>query len=251
MVKALRFGTTLMNDLGVPMQAIEVSTGDDAGWMPIDLSANINAGDTMALPVVNAGNGATSRLDLLSGQWPRGRQDIDGVTFILPDPVANEDCLIRLNTRRELPGGTMLETFPGQPTRQRIRIPQRINAEELAFVHGYMRLWDEPYEPPAPPATVMTYRVHYDTGRVVDIPVRDGEAIRHMQDKRSGELPDAVPAFKTQVPYREGNTYYMMRWLNPHPEEKIVAVEVLAEQSPAYVPVVLSMSFVESALAYD
>ncbi len=246
--KARRFGVALMNNLGVPMVSLGVAGEKGAPWIPLDLTLFFNAGATMTLPKTSPDG--KSVVSILSGQWPRGRQRIDGVDVILPDPVDGEKCLIRLNTRRALPGAERLETFPGGPAKLRIPM-RRINAAELAFVHGYLRLWDEPYEPPSPPSTVMTYRVFYDTGRVVDIPVRDGEQIRHLTDGRIGPMPEGKPAFTTEESGGSGSTYYLQRWKNPHPEEKIEALEVVAEQHPAYAPALLSISYRESELAYD
>jgi Glycosyl hydrolases family 2/Glycosyl hydrolases family 2, TIM barrel domain len=252
--KALLFGATLMGNLGVTLASLPVTAGQAKAWVPVDLSTLYTAGITTNFDKDSPNHQVARGAKLLRGAWPRGRQVIAGVDVILPDPGGeDEKCLIRLNTQRVNPDGERLETLPDGPTR--VRVPmKRVHAEELAFVHGYLRLWGEPYEPPRPPATVMTYRVIYDSGRTADVPVRAGEEIRHFNGQ-ADPLPHGELAFSTHEQAGEDageiSSYYLLRWRNPYPAEKIESIEVIAEQHPAYVPVVLAISYCEYKQAYD
>jgi hypothetical protein len=246
--KADQFGTALMNNLGVPMRSISVLSMGRTAWVPVDLTNYYNGGTLVDLGKF-AGKGGGDAV-LLGKDCPRGREQLHGIDFVFPNSGGKEKSLVRLNTVRALPKEGKLETFPNGPTQ--IRVPmRRIHAEEIAFVHGYKRLWGEPYEPPSPEPTVLTYRVVYASGRVVDIPVREGQEVRHMDNTQKGPLPRGELAFSSHTANGKEQNYYLLRWRNPHPEEKIEAIQIVAGQWTTYIPVVFAISYSESALAYD
>jgi hypothetical protein len=176
------------------------------------------------------------------------------VDFVLADPEDDETLsIVRLNARRQNGEGNWVESYPGQASTISVPVP-RIHARELAFVHGFLRLWGEPYDRPVPTAHVMNYRIVYESGREVVVPVFAGQ---HFNDIRGrvNPLPSGELAFQTQEADGEdaGETsaYYLMRWRNPHPEEKIKSIEIEAMDQPAEMPVVLAISYSESEVGFD
>ena len=252
--KASAFGRVFLINLGVPIGALPVTGGSEQIWHPIVLEAVYNA------PLVteyNKRNPDGRNIDagkLLRGEWPRGRQSFEEIDVLMPDPVSDEEpSIIRVNARRQEEDGTWVETFPGGESRVSVPVP-RVHADELAFVHGYLRLWGTPYRPPQPTPLVMTYRVCFESGREIEIPVYSAQHLRPVRTSVQS-LPKAELAFQTQEVGGEdaGETtaYYLMRWRNPHPEEKIKRIEIEASEQSAHMPIVLAISYAASEVAFD
>jgi hypothetical protein len=72
-----------------------------------------------------------------------------------------------------------------------------------------------------------------------------------MDNTQKGPLPRGELAFSSHTANGKEQNYYLLRWRNPHPEEKIEAIQIVAGQWTTYIPVVFAISYSESALAYD
>ncbi len=252
--QARQFGKVFMTNLGVLAGSLPVTGGSEQHWKPVSLEKVYNAPLTTEFNKRNPDGKNIDAGKLLRGDWPRGRQTLDGVEFLMPDPVTESaPAIIRVNARRQDADGTWVETFPGGPSTVTVPVP-RVNADELAFVQGYLRLWGEPYRPPQPGPLVMTYHVIYESGRQIDIPVYSGQQVRPIRASVQ-PLPMAELAFQSQETdgedVGETSAYYLMRWRNPHPEEKIKAVEIEASEQSAHMPVVLAISYAESESGFD
>ncbi len=252
--KASEFGRVFLINLGVPIGALPVTSGMEQAWHPIVLEEVFNAPLATEYNKRNPDGRNIDAGKLLRGEWPRGRQSFEEIEVLMPDPASEEEpSIIRVNARRQADDGTWVETFPGGESTVSVPVP-RVHADELAFVHSYLRLWGAPYRPPQPTPLILTYRVCFESGREIEIPVYSAQHIRAVRTSVQ-PLPKAELAFQSHEVDGEdaGETtaYYLMRWRNPYPEEKIRRIEIVASNQSAHMPIVLAISYAASEIAFD
>ncbi len=83
--------------------------------------------------------------------------------------------------------------------------------------------------------TALTYRIHYRSGRTLDVPAVIGTHIGNWW-RPGGELARYV-AFRNR--YDRG--FYCMEWENPHPEDEVLSLDLLSPNSKV-VPIVIGIT---------
>ncbi|MCL1888703.1 MAG: hypothetical protein FWF96_07540, partial [Kiritimatiellaeota bacterium] len=117
-------------------------------------------------------------------------------------------------------------------------------ADALFFLHTFQAsndLWNRREQPPA----VFGYRVRYEDGATVDIPVVWRRDIGPWQSAAPESFANAAMAWAGPAPEGTPNrpVLYMMQWDNPHPEKAVSTVDLYrAEDGKWGVPAVLAIT---------
>ena len=117
-------------------------------------------------------------------------------------------------------------------------IPANLRADALFFLHT----WNSN---PNRDVTLFGYRVHYDDGASVDIPVAIRRDIGFWQMETPVSYQNAAVAWAGPAPAGQAlrPVLYMMQWDNPYPEKIIASVDLWrAEDGRHGAPAVLAIT---------
>jgi hypothetical protein len=243
--EAGRFASALLTNLGLRFASLPI-TAEPGGWHPLDLRPAFNA---VIETEYNKNYPDRQNVDaglLLRGDWPRGRQTLQGVLFDIADPrtVPAGRNLIRINTANTTAGGVRIESFPGGARSVRVTVPA-VNAARLAFLHTALHLWGDRFGQfsAAAGSRMWDYEIDYESGRRVRIPVLADRHSGRLRDGGIADKPEARLSFSSTDETGEQTAYYEMQWRNPTPEDKITGITIIGGNNPAKMPVVLAISY--------
>lgn len=160
----------------------------------------------------------------LSGSWlPPHELEVAGQAFVT------------------MPGEVLFHAGNARDKRPVGRLDKPVSADELVFLQTFLpgqgiadyRLAEAQahrnIDLPPPPPILFTYEIHYVDGRVVDFPVRWGEAIEDAY-RVQGVAPMiwARNAYIADIdgPAREHFAVYATTWPNPRPEVAIASIHL-------------------------
>ena len=85
------------------------------------------------------------------------------------------------------------------------------------------------------------YRIHYASGKTLDVPARVGKDIGNWWISHSGEA-GRIAAFKN----RQNRGFQCMEWVNPNPEDEILSLDIVSPKT-RIVPIVIGITVEEYA----
>lgn len=131
---------------------------------------------------------------------------------------------------------------PGGLPAQINGIPVQMKADALFFLHT-AQLVSRPDRNKKEDDTFFRYIVRYENGRTEDIPVRVGHHIDNSVQKNPVQIAGARLAWVGKYDNSDDKAVaYAMQWNNPHPDWKIVSIDIQPVKTKFGTPVLLALT---------
>lgn len=234
-----RFLSVLSANLQIAVPGQSSAAGGAGRYQPLNL-----------LPVCNA-----AAADYIGPTFPTGEVVLEGVPFrLLASSAAAPHSFLRLNGRSQSSQNTNSDTLVYDTPIDRFTVQTREpvvialrgkQAQAVFFAHAATRNWRAPDSN----APVCLYRFVYEDETSELIPIKLGREILDSRNRPRETGSCALGLTCANERNGDGETFTLgvYRWDNPHPERKLLRLEILPGVNPQSDPMIFAVTLREAS----